>query len=496
MTGAGDPGLRGESPGADLVTWGWADVSIAAMSSTTSSSRRRRAVRTAAVTAAGVLSLALPAAAAAGEGTIAFVQDGDVHVVKPDGSGQRPVTTDAATRGAYASVAWAPDGTLWASHGQRLEHLTVHGDVLGTLDAPPLDHAILPTPLDLDVSPDGTKIAYTKVGGSCEAGCGTSQASGVVDVATGASLIGTWSMASGAAFLDDTTLVSAGPTFADIQVRRIGADERTFFNDGTTSMADLAVSADRRRAAWVTEDRRSVMTGQVSGDLLGGGTGGMTYACVFTPARPGGYVDPTFGPDDRAIAFAETDGIAVVPDATRASGDCAGIQGIRTVGRPGAHSPDWADVAWQPARPAEQPRPQQPQQPVSPVAPGRSGSPAGGSAGAGAVRGGFAPAAPASPGAGGTTRPAPERATVLSASRAKGVTVRVAVPRAGEVKAVLTVKGRTVARSSTRVRTAGPATIRVKLGAAARRAVRRGATATLRITAPGAPATTLTVRLR
>lgn len=454
------------------------------MTSTLSPARRRGRCTAAAVTA-GLLALALPhAAAAAGEGTIAFVQDGDVRVAKPDGSGDRAVTTDAATRGAYASVAWAPDGTLWVSRGQRLEHLTVHGDVLGTLEAPPLDHAILPTPLDLDVSPDGTKIAYSKVGASCEAGCGTSQASGVVDVATGASLIGTWSMVHGARFLTDTTLVSAGPSFADIQVRRIGEEERTFFNDGTTSMADLAVSADRRRAAWVTEDRRSVMTGQISGDLLSGGPGGMRYACVFAPARSGGYVDPTFGPDDRAIAFAETDGIAVVPDATRPGGECAGIQGIRTIGRPGSHSPDWADVAWEPARPAAPGGGgATPGTPASPAAPGtaKTGTPAG-------------PARPQTPGTPTTT--SPKRPTVLSATRAKGVTVHLAVPRAGTVRASLTVKGRTVARSSTRVRAAGPTTVRVKLGAAARRKVTRGASATLRLTVPGAPTTTLKVRLR
>ncbi|HWT93583.1 MAG TPA: hypothetical protein VN238_11335, partial [Solirubrobacteraceae bacterium] len=325
----------------------------------TLSPARRRAVRAAAL-AAGLCSLALPAAASAGEGTIAFIQDGDVHVIKPDGSGQRAVTA----AGSYASVAWAPDGTLWASRVGRLEHLTQQGDALGTLEAPPLEHAALPAPLDLDVSPDGRKIAFSKVGGSCEAGCGTSQASGVVDIATGASLIGTWSMVNGAQFLTDTTLVSAGPAYADVQVRQIGQAERTFFNDGTTSMADLAVSGDRKRAAWVTEDRRSVMTGEVGGDLLGGGTGWLSYACVFTPARSGGYVDPAFGPDDRTIAFAETDGIAIVPDATRPSADCSSIQNIRTIARPGAHSPDWADVAWEPARPAAGPAP------VTPVTPG------------------------------------------------------------------------------------------------------------------------------
>src|SRR3954453_5407578 len=105
------------------------------------------------------LTLAIvPAAHAA---PIPYVKDGDIWLTTPDGARQVRVTND----GGYSFASQADDGTLIGLHGQRLRRLDRAGTLLADFTTPvsdvPADAAFTSLgPIDPQISPDGTKVAY------------------------------------------------------------------------------------------------------------------------------------------------------------------------------------------------------------------------------------------------------------------------------------------------------------------------------------------------
>jgi hypothetical protein len=137
----------------------------------------------------GLLALAVSAAvhaapAAASADSIVFVKDDNVWLVSPDGSKLTQVTTDGSYEHPYLSPSQADDGTIAVSKGTKIVRLRQNGEVINELDPAPLmdsvSHPLDGVPVDVAISPDGSKIAYTFVSYSCPVGasCGARYATG------------------------------------------------------------------------------------------------------------------------------------------------------------------------------------------------------------------------------------------------------------------------------------------------------------------------------
>jgi len=137
-------------------------------------SRIRRGMVAAGCAAAA---LALSPALASAD-SIVYVKDGNVWLASGSGANQYQVTTDGTAEHPYRSPSQADDGTIAAGHGDEIVRMKQNGKVLNRLDPPTLmnwvSHPMDGVPVDVAISPDGTKVAYTFYGYECPVGasCG------------------------------------------------------------------------------------------------------------------------------------------------------------------------------------------------------------------------------------------------------------------------------------------------------------------------------------
>jgi hypothetical protein len=131
------------------------------------------------------VALALSPAIASAD-SIVYVKDSNVWLANPDGTGRYQVTTDGTAEDPYRSPSQADDGTIAAGHGERILRMRQNGAVLNELDPPTLmnsvSHPMDGVPVDVAISPDGTKIAYTFYGYECPVGasCGARTTTGII----------------------------------------------------------------------------------------------------------------------------------------------------------------------------------------------------------------------------------------------------------------------------------------------------------------------------
>ena len=127
-----------------------------------SRSRLRRSQ--AALTVASVVVTLLALAGTAQASSIVFIKDHNVWLASPDGSGQRPLTTDGTSALAYESPSQADDGTILVGRGLRFVKLDREGRQVGEplpsilVGKPANAYAV--GPFGVKISPDGTKLAY------------------------------------------------------------------------------------------------------------------------------------------------------------------------------------------------------------------------------------------------------------------------------------------------------------------------------------------------
>ena len=111
------------------------------------------------VIAAGVC---VPAAGAQAASIVFTQDDGNVYLAHADGSGVFQVTLDGDSSDPYGPPSQADDGTIVTTRGDddntEIIRMTQNGTVLGSFLPPFLFHGDI---LDSDVSPDGSRIAYT-----------------------------------------------------------------------------------------------------------------------------------------------------------------------------------------------------------------------------------------------------------------------------------------------------------------------------------------------
>lgn len=446
----------------------------------------RTLLTAAAATCLGAAALAAPAAA----DSIAYVKDGNVWLMTPDGAKKQAVTTT----GGYSTASQSDDGKIIALHGKRFHLLSRWGDVLADF-SPVADGTAgsitLTGPLDPTISPDGTKVAYGfyvqyKTGdpncgkpGGCQqgqlfTGVGYSKADGGVEWSTpGFRPQYSWTDPS---WIDNTRTLMSSPTSAFVTESAIdtagdGEDAMPWFSDGRVgNLYDGELNRQETAAAFIgNTERDRLLVYRVEGkpkantDPLG---------CLDAPG--GAWSSPTWAPNGEQLAWAGPAGIYVAP-LTGIGASCPDASTIRVqTFEQGATSPDWGPADLPGPKPVE---PTKPNGPNGPIDPNRPSDPNG-------------PVGPTVPG----TQPAVTVAkTSLRAALAKGIAVKVTCLAAGKVK-VTAKKGKTTVGSGSASCKNGTASVKVKLSASGKRSVKKAKSVQLTFSSSGALPATLKLR--
>jgi hypothetical protein len=297
--------------------------------------------------------LLLPAAAHAD--SIVFVKDGNVWVASPDGSGQRALTRDGTADWPYRSPSQADDGTVAASFGDEIRLLARDGGVLRTLDPPALtnsvSHPMDGVPVDVAISPDGRKLAYTFVNASCPPGasCGARAATGYM-TATGDPLPGNLYLRN-PSWVDNGRTLLFGGYLHQVNTHDQGAasevhwfDDQDIQGEGyeSTDLGDGELS----RAG----DRLALVRGYGDGThIMWFTTNGAPPALPSMACMTGkldGLHGPTWAPDGQSLAWGEPDGVWIKPAAL----DCTAQPSLVL---PGGSEPDWGPAGAAAAAPAK-----------------------------------------------------------------------------------------------------------------------------------------------
>ena len=411
--------------------------------------------------AAGAAVAALAPAAAQAE-SISYLKDGDVWLAAVDGSNATRLTTG----GGHVSPSQADDGTIAVGKGDKILLLDRAGTVRTTLDPPGVPDrrgVMLDGPVaDVAISPDGSRVAYAfraPIDGvecfsydRCIAGgvLATSGAGGVTDTY----------QREEPSWMTGSRLLLFGPTEHKVNYLDLGLPEVHWYEDWDVrpgygaGLTDGEVSRQGDQIAVLrgaVTASRNVDIQRIDGDARTGTPGYPTLHCESSDDAQ--VNSPTFSTDGTMLAWGDSQGILVVTGLTPTI-DCAKTGSYRIA--PGASEPDFAPA---PPPGARTPPPPPAQPPAAPVV--------------------DQPAAPSA-----------QRVTLVGRPRVKGgkVQVRVTLARAAGYRAVLRLRGKTIARKNG----LGP-TLTVKLPRKHVRAVRKLGRAskalTLAITADGVTAT-------
>lgn len=420
----------------------------------TSTPRPRRALL--ATLAAGIACAVLPATALAD--SIVYVDGGNVWSARPDGSGKVQLTSG----GDWHSPTQADDGTIAAVQGTGpIQVMARDGRPLRSITTPAARSGdggtFAPRPVQLSLSPDGTRIAYAYVSHSCPVAstCGTIQRSTFytrsdVTEATPHAVWGNQFGVSDPEWVTNDRALVFGGYGSQVSIDDLGPGDYSQkpWMTPDTDQGDGEVSRDGTRLATTffygadTVIAFFAVKGDVRTELP---PAQPDVACTTTPPDER-YADPSWSPDSSAVAFASNKGIEVVRFTAFAADTCATLP--VTVLTPTGGSPDWG-----PAEP-----------------PATRWTPA---AGPGTKPGARPPA----------VRFVSPKATV--AALRKGLLVRVTAPARGRVRVSVSARGRAVAARTVKAARRGQVTVRLPKLTRARALSLRGKT--LRITVTTMP---------
>jgi hypothetical protein len=367
--------------------------------------------------------------------SIAYIKDHNVWVASPDGSKQHQVTTDGEPGWRYGSPSQADDGTIVAARGDEIVRLRQNGQVLSKFDPPATTDSagqhIDGIPVDVAVSPDGTKVAFTFVHANCPVGvsCGVRYVTAYShsDRATDPEEFGKLYRRNPSWVTNTRTLVTGGYQH-QVNLDDFGGgrdsdvhwfdDEDVFGQDSSTDLGDGELSPQGDRLAILRGYGDDTQLGfyAVSGDVKNGTPPAPSPACT-TGAEPT-LNSPTWSPDGRTIAFEHKEGIETIALPNVAPNDCSGASS-GTVVLPGGTEPDWgpADV-----NPQTQPEPPS-----------------------------------------GDLVVANQKAVKRSAVAKKGIALKVTVPGAGTLTGSVKLGKSKLASGATTTPGAGPATLTIRL---------------------------------
>lgn len=295
-------------------------------------------------------------------GSIVFIKNHNIWVSRPDGSGQRALTSNGTSASPWRSPDQSDVGTVVATRGTRIYRMNQWGTELNTIDPPDLKNSagewIGGRMTHVTISPDGSKIAYTYERFSCPS---TIPAPPCrlrwVTAITAANRL-TPAAGYGVMFYDHPTwltnsrLMVNGIGFDQMYLFDVYRGDAFWFHEGMFPGSDfmpLADGAVSRNGAYLAMVRGKFEDARIQIAHLPGNprTGGVPplpeYRCE-TEAQSG-FNSPTFAPDSSALAWEEPDGIWIKSEPI----NCA-LQAVLTI--PGGKQPSWSASVYQTRRPA------------------------------------------------------------------------------------------------------------------------------------------------
>ena len=326
--------------------------------------------------ALAVTAAALTAPAAANADSIVFLKNYNVWLVAPDGSKLTPVTTDGSYESPYLSPSQADDGTIAVSKGTKILRMRQNGEVINELDPPALmdsvSHPIDGVPVDVAISPDGSKIAYTFASYSCPIGasCGARTATGYTaadhltppEALSGhlytrnPSWVGNARTLSSAGYLHQVNTHDLGPGTTDVH----------WFDDqdlvGQANSTDLDDAELNRQGDLLAAVRGYGADSRILTVKLNAPAPALPSLMCLTGADEK-MSGPSWAPDGRRLVLADTFGLEVSDAHPASDADCPSWTFTEFIA--GGSEPDWG-----PADVNPQPRTKQDTQPAPGPGPG------------------------------------------------------------------------------------------------------------------------------
>jgi hypothetical protein len=264
----------------------------------------------------------LATASSASAASLVFVRAGDLFAVDGSGGQLRLIANGPE---AFASPSVAGDGSVWAINGRSVVQVAANGAILRALALPLAD-----APVDLDLSPDGARLAVELQGTAAPGVYVVSTADGTVAPKSYPGLVRPAWLANGQLLVHRPATAPGG---AAALVANVAAatDAQLWFADTTSLPTDGDVSADFTLGVW-TNGGTGVVIRQLAGAPPAMPTGA---TCSFNLAAIG----PVVQPNAHVIAFTSDDGIWLAPQPEPgACGDAVRIFNATEV----------RDVAWNP----------------------------------------------------------------------------------------------------------------------------------------------------
>ena len=314
----------------------------------------------ASVMIAGTLTAGLAAASPAGAdtalpGSIVLLKDYNIWLVRPDGTGLVQVTKDGTYASQYYSPSMADDGTIAAGKGANIVRLKQNGNVLNTMDPPPLTNSAGQpqdgTPSNVAISPDGTKIAWSTASYTCPVGtdCTARPVTGVTS-STALTPPTTTSYYGDPSWVTNNRLMVHGGYLSQMMLQDVGGAAEHWFDD-----KDYASSSTDLGDGWVSRDGRvlvakrgygsatRIFTFKVTGDPRTGAPSTLpTPSPDCATNEDAKLSSPTLAPDASGFAVADSAGISVI----RLAATCDGNTSAAIV--PGGSMPFWSPAAISP----------------------------------------------------------------------------------------------------------------------------------------------------
>lgn len=300
--------------------------------------------------------------AAASASSIVYIKDGNVWLSSGDAATSRQVTSG----GNWHSPTQADDGTIAAVQGadSPITVMNPYGQVIRTIQTPSgaatsNGGTFAARPVNLDFSPDGSKIAYDYSTESCPvaSSCGAQSSTFYTwaDHSTPISEFGNQYGRSNPSFITSNRALTFGGFLSQVNIDDLGGgdysdvhwfdDMDIFANDTDVSDGELSRQGDRLVTLRGYGSSTYVQMLKVTGNAATAMPTLPEPACQVDQ-KDANDADPTWSPDGQHVAYAATGGIMMVNLPAVQAGSCPGASGADKVVIPGGSEPDWgpADV--------------------------------------------------------------------------------------------------------------------------------------------------------
>jgi hypothetical protein len=318
----------------------------------------------AATVVTGIVAIPAGPAAAAGPGTITYVQADNVWVAHQDGTGARQLTSDGTAALPWRSPTQSDAGQVVAGRGNLVYRMDQWGTVLGTIDPPDVadsaGQVLGGPPAHLAVSPDGSKIAYTYEKYSCPVGLAckmryvtafTSSTAVTDPTVWGVTFYDAPSWVTNSRVAVTQDLIQNVRLFDLARGDTYWFDENVYSSDDRTlSDFEIARNAGYAVAVRGDGDQTQAIFYSITGNYLDGGRPPFPTPLCATTEEPG-IASPTWSADGGLVAWQEPTGVWA---AAMGSAPCEAQPYLMSGG---ASQPSYSSAALQQTRPTYPPQP-------------------------------------------------------------------------------------------------------------------------------------------